>query len=130
MNYQMPHFRVLQEGPYSYALEANYHFTQELEVPGIQTHEFLDASGQAVVAHKGYAWDGPSGPVFHTISWVRGSLVHDIYYQMMRLGWLPRSFRSRADAIMYDLVREDGMPWWRAWYSWAAVRLFGWRYVR
>ena len=34
--------------------------------------------------NKGYAWDGPSGPTIDTKSFMRGSLVHDALYQLMR----------------------------------------------
>ncbi len=34
---------------------------------------------------KGYAWDGPSGPTFDTLNFMRGSLVHDALYQLIRL---------------------------------------------
>ena len=42
---------------------------------------------------RGYAWDGPSGPALDTSDLMRGSLVHDALYQLMREE-LPR--RDRA----------------------------------
>lgn len=71
-----------------------------------------------------YAWDGASGAV-DTMSFTRGSLIHDVLYQMIAVGELPRSWIKVADAELYRIVREDGMPRWRAWYVWAAVRAGG-----
>lgn len=73
----------------------------------------------------GYAWDGPSGPTFDTEDAMRGSLIHDALYQAMRTCQLNGSYRKFADDLFYRTCREDGMPWLRAWYFWAAVRVFG-----
>lgn len=74
----------------------------------------------------GYAWDGPSGPTFDTPSFLRGSLVHDVLYQLMRLGLLDTdSWREVADLELRRMCREDGMSAVRAWYVYQAVRIFG-----
>ena len=73
----------------------------------------------------GYAWDGPSGPTYDSKDSMRGSLVHDALYQLIRLGHLGPEHRQPADQLLYDICREDGMGYFRAnaWY-WA-VRMFG-----
>jgi hypothetical protein len=54
---------------------------------------------------------------------MRGSLVHDALYQLMREGFLEKNVhRSIADRLLYDLVREDGMNWFRAKYVYYAVK--------
>ena len=73
---------------------------------------------------RGYAWDGPSGPTFDTKTFMRGSLVHDCLYQMMREGLLPRSHRKYADQLLRKICLEDGMSKFRAWYVYRAVRMF------
>lgn len=78
----------------------------------------------------GYHWDGPSGPTVDTQSFMRGSLAHDAIYQLMRLKLLPVSYRKAADKLLYRICREDGMPWWRSSYVYAAVRLWGRRAAR
>lgn len=35
---------------------------------------------------RGYSWDGPSGPTIDTGTFMRGSLVHDFLYQLLREG--------------------------------------------
>jgi len=73
----------------------------------------------------GYSWDGPSGPTVDTASFMRGSLVHDALYQLMREGHLPLSLRAAADDLLQVHCREDGMSWLRAWYVRKAVGWFG-----
>ena len=43
----------------------------------------------------------------------------------MRLGLLPLKLRKRVDKLFRRMLREDGMPWFRAWYYYQAVRMFG-----
>jgi hypothetical protein len=74
---------------------------------------------------EGYAWDGPSGPTIDTLSFMRGSLVHDALYQLMREGYLDHLvYRAQADRILRELCREDGMLAIRAWWVYHGVRLF------
>lgn len=74
---------------------------------------------------QGYAWDGPSGPTIHTQSFMRGSLVHDALYQLMRLGKVDPDQRKYADALLRDICIEDGMWTFRAEYVYQSVRKFG-----
>jgi len=73
---------------------------------------------------KSYAWDGPSGPTIDTKNSLRGSLIHDGLYQLIRLGLLPESFRPIADGLLRDICREDGMSWFRSEYWYLGVRGF------
>lgn len=72
-----------------------------------------------------YIWDGPSGPAIDTKTFMRGSLVHDALYQLMREGRLDRKHRKYADQLLRKICIEDGMAKWRAWYVYHAVRMFG-----
>lgn len=78
---------------------------------------------------RGYQWDGPSGPAFDTPDFMRASLVHDALYQLMREGRLPLYHRDMADNLLWQVARADGMPWARAIWCWAAVRMFGERHA-
>jgi len=50
---------------------------------------------------KGYAWDGPSGPTIDTLNFMRGSLVHDALYQLMREDHLDsKNYREPADKLL------------------------------
>lgn len=52
---------------------------------------------------------------------LRGALAHDFIYRIQPQGWT----RKEADAMLYDLIRADGLGWWRAWKVWRGVRRFG-----
>lgn len=94
------------------------------KAPITTSYAALSATGYLAV-HRGYAWDGPSGPTFDTPNFMRGSLVHDVLYQLIRDGLLPASFRRQADDELRRICIEDGMSRFRAWYVWRAVRWFG-----
>jgi len=85
----------------------------------------LDTNGVLLV-NKGYAWDGPSGPVIDTDENMRASLVHDALYQLMRQGDLSsRSHRKEADQIFKDICIEDGVSRFRASAYYKALRKYG-----
>ncbi len=63
----------------------------------------------------GFTWDGPSGLTCDTKSSMRGSLVHDALYMLIRNGKIPGIYRDEADYILNRLCLEDGMWKWRAW---------------
>ena len=85
--------------------------------------DFIDLDKEGLLTIRaGYAWDGPSGPTFDTKSFMRGSLVHDALYQLMRGGHLPSSCREDADQELHRICREDGMNRFRAWYVLLGVR--------
>ena len=88
---------------------------------------FLSLSKDGVlIIRKAYAWDGPSGPTIDTSDFMRGSLVHDALYQLMRLSLLDdKKYRKRADEILREICLEDGMSAFRAWYVYQAVQIFG-----
>jgi hypothetical protein len=74
---------------------------------------------------NGYAWDGPSGPTIDTKNFLRGSLVHDALYQLMREAGLDKAaWRRTADEELVRFCREDGMSRVRAWWVLKAVRWF------
>jgi hypothetical protein len=84
----------------------------------------LDTKGYLVIK-KGYAWDGASGAI-DTSNFMRGALVHDALYQLMRQGSLdPQVHRKTADEWLRAVCLEDGMSRFRAWYVYVAVRFFG-----
>lgn len=85
----------------------------------------LDTNGNLVVK-KGYAWDGPSGPVIDTEENMRASLIHDALYQLMRREELKaRTYRKAADQLFKDLCKEDGVSNIRASSYYKALRRFG-----
>jgi hypothetical protein len=69
---------------------------------------YLTAKGQLGIYYS-YAWDGASGPTIDTKSSMRGSLVHDVLYQAIRLGLIPAWYKEVADKLLHDICEEDGM---------------------
>jgi hypothetical protein len=75
---------------------------------------------------KGYAWDGPSGPTIDTKNFMRGSLVHDTLYELIRLEFLDKNlYRILADRELYAICRQDGMSWVRANVVYYGLRIGG-----
>ena len=84
----------------------------------------LDTAGNLTIS-EGYAWDGPSGPTIDTLTFMRGSLVHDALYQLMREKNLDHKVhREAADRMLQKICKEDGMWSLRAWWVYHGVRLF------
>ena len=114
--------RIAYRSGYKYQLAEDYSvLTTVLQISRIKTDYIdLDEKGLLTVRH-GYAWDGPSGPAFDTPSAMRGSLCHDAFYQLMRMGLLDRVWRETADWMYRRLCIEDGMWQWRAWYHFEGI---------
>ena len=111
---------------YKYQLQQPYWTVIALkpDIPIVTEYIKLDETGLLKIA-RGYAWDGPSGPTFDTKSAMRGSLIHDALYQLMRMQELDRTkFRKRADRIFKLVLLQDGMlpPRAKIWHD--MVRLF------
>ena len=87
--------------------------------------EFIELyTGGLLIIKAGYSWDGPSGPTIDTKNFMRGSLVHDALYQLMRAGLLDMKWREQADKELKRICLEDGMCKLRAWWVYKAVRRF------
>ena len=118
---------ILYKAGYKYQLAADYTIQTD-----IKPDEFartprlrLDTDGELYIL-EGYAWDGPSGPTIDTKNFMRGSLVHDALYQLMRQGHIsPENWRKPADDLLIKICREDGMSALRAWWVYQGVRFGG-----
>lgn len=118
--------RIAYRSGYKYQLEEAYAVAIDIRpVLPINTRYIkLDITGTLTI-QEGYAWDGPSGPTFDTPTFMRGSLVHDALYQLMRERHLDRiEHRQTADRILRIMCRSDGMWPVRAWWVYWAVRIF------
>lgn len=112
---------------YKYQLAEDYELKIGITPEEDVRMEFIELSAEGdLLLRKGYAWDGPSGPAFDTRNFMRGSLVHDALYQLMRRERLSqKKWRDEADDLLRRHCREDGMSWLRAWWTYKAVRAFG-----
>lgn len=122
------HYRKLT----GYKYEVTRDYTEQINLEGLKLDSVIVSKYELLSLHpdgtllirRGYAWDGPSGPTIDTRSFMRGSLVHDALYQLIREGKLSQSFRIVADRALRKDCIEDGMWPWRAWYVYKLVRIF------
>lgn len=104
-----------------YIIQTNILPDSDIDTPYIK----LSKRGVLTIV-KGYAWDGPSGPTVDTKTFMRGSLVHDAFYQLMRNKYLDkRTCRQPADRLMQQICKQDGMNPLRAWLAYEALKLWG-----
>lgn len=116
-----------QDG-YKYQLYEDYvHYFPESfpQMPLFENDYCMSLSNDKLIIFKGYAWDGPSGPSLDTQNFMRGSLLHDCLYELMRDGVIPRSCKEAADRELQRVCIEDGMTKLRAWYVYQGVKMFG-----
>lgn len=116
---------IVYKSGYKYQLAADYVVTIDLRPPAPIDTEYIRLDGDASLwIRRGYAWDGPSGPTIDTRTFMRGSLIHDALYQLIRERHLPRAVRADADRILRDICLQDGMSRLRAWWVYQGVRRF------
>lgn len=109
---------------WKYQLETDW--THQTSIKGHPFEEdffWLENDGRLRIK-RGYCWDGPSGPTLDTKDFMRGSLVHDVLYQAIRLKLLQPFDRKAADLELDKLLKEDGMFWFRRKYVYFALRAF------
>ena len=118
---------IAYKAGYKYQLKEDCVTRIDIEPDDNVITQFLElTTGGALTIRKGYAWDGPSGPTFDTLNFMRGSLVHDALYQLMRERHLDEdTYRERADRLLQKICKEDGMSTLRAWWVYQGVHLFG-----
>ena len=111
---------------YKYWVRKPYHIKLDVIPDEAFDLDFIrmDMKGNLLV-RPGYAWDGASGPTWDTLNSMRVSLVHDILYQLIRIGKIDSKYKEYADKVLHDLCTEDGMFKWRADYWRWAVLKFG-----
>jgi len=96
---------------YKYQLAEGYEINISIRPKADIKTEFtdLDTAGNLKVK-RGYAWDGPSGPVADLEENMRASLVHDALYQLMRNKHLnARTHRRAADREFREICKADGV---------------------
>jgi hypothetical protein len=56
---------------------------------------------------------------------MRAGLIHDCGYQMIREGHIPKRYKEYFDKLFYQILIEDGMNRFRAYYYYFAVKTWG-----
>lgn len=97
---------------YKYQLVADYTINTKIKPANdvVTDYILLDSKGVLTVK-KGYAWDGTSGPVIDTDENLRASMVHDAFYQLMRMRKLKSTEHKEAsDKLFRNMCKIDGVP--------------------
>lgn len=76
------------------------------------------------IIHRGFLFSA-NFPAINTFNTRRAACVHDFFYSLMKDGYLDKSYRDHADYLLYDILREDGMPSFRAFYWLKGVQIGG-----
>ncbi len=115
---------IFQKG-FKYQLMKDYNLQINIASGGcITPFIMLNAHGLLTIK-RGYSWDGASGPTIDTKNCIRGSLVHDALYQLLRHTLVDMKHRHYIDMLFKEICIEDGMFKWRAWVWYKMVRKFG-----
>lgn len=118
---------IFYKDGYKYQLEVDYRIRLLFISETIVDMEYLKLDSNSILTIcRGYAWDGPSGLTIDTSTFMRGSLVHDALYQLMREEVIDNElYRKKCDQALRNICIEDGMNRFRAWYVYHAVRIGG-----
>ena len=119
--------QILYKKGYKYQLVEPYDSSINIKPEQPITTDYIELSEEGrLIIKKGYAWDGPSGPTVDTLNFMKGSLVHDALYQLMREKHLDKEeYRQSADRLLQKICEADGMSRLRAWWVYLGVRWAG-----
>lgn len=97
---------------YKYQLAMDYSIKTTIKPKKLVDDDFIKMTKDGwLTIIKGYAWDGPSGPVVDRTENMRASLVHDALYQLMRHKRLTaKEHKDKADLLFKKLCKQDGVP--------------------
>lgn len=117
---------ILYSAGYKYQLREDYDILIDIRPQVDLTAKYITLKTDGFLSIKdGYAWDGPSGPAIDTANFMRGSLVHDALYQLIRECLIDYDYRKYVDELLRRICIEDGMSWLRAWWVYLGVRIGG-----
>ncbi len=111
---------------YKYQLAKEYAIRVDIKSTRDIKTEYIELTNDGILTiKKGYCWDGPSGPTIDTKNFMRGSLIHDALYQLIRMKELALRYRISADDELRKICIDDGMSRIRAWWVYTALGFFG-----
>lgn len=117
---------IKYKGGYKYQLFVEYTLKVGIKPDQDIITDFIDLNKDGnLTIKKGYAWDGASFPAINTKTFMRGSLVHDALYQLIRWKRLEENMHRRlADVELRKICIEDGMWRIRTYWVYLAVITF------
>lgn len=118
--------KVYYSSGYKYQLRKDFYCQTSLRPESDIITEWVCLYKNGLMYFKhGYAWDGCSGPTWDDKTNMRGGLVHDGGYQLIRLGQIGPEYKEAFDRELQKAMIEDGAFKIRAWYYYQAVKRFG-----
>lgn len=110
---------------YKYRLYETFHIQTPITGKAFN-HKFFTLTDDGLLTiYAGYLWDGVSGPTWDTLTTMIAGLIHDAFYQAIRLGLLSLTIRDLIDLFFHTTMLKEGVWASRAWYFYQAVRTFG-----
>ena len=81
--------KIRYKDGYKYQLVQDYEVRIEITGHNVKSDFIELTSDGRLKIKKYYCWDGPSGITVDTKNFMRGSLIHDALYQLMRESYSP-----------------------------------------
>lgn len=111
---------------YKYQLAADFTTQTSITAGRDIKIEFIELTATGLLTGKsGYAWDGASGIAIDTKTIMRGSLVHDMLFQLLRMGLLDPVWFKPANEELRKVCIKAGMWKIRAGWVYNAVQKLG-----
>jgi len=107
MKYTKVTYKYKLHRPETFILGASFTFQRNIAT------KYIDLRGGVLKVATDYCWDGPSGPTIDTKNTMRGSLCHDVLYQLIRLKVISFSLWEDADEELLNILEDEGMSWVR-----------------
>lgn len=112
-----------------YRLDQNFTIDTPLLGYTVVRKYFSLSTVGTLVIQAGYQSDGPSGPTIDTRNTMVPAFVHDVLYEMMREGDLPRAEKGKVDNLFKEMLKARGVGRIRYALWWLAVSVAGRRSV-
>jgi hypothetical protein len=102
-------YRKLQGYKYELLSRVQYPVSlPDIDNKGFLSFGYIIIKAGILTVSSGYAWDGASGPTWDDKTNMRGSLIHDALYQLIREGLLEPHHRKYADQLLRMICIADG----------------------
>jgi len=110
---------------YKYRLAETFIVHTPVKNKGFRHKFFILKDSGLLVINAGYLWDGVSGPTWDTKTTMIAGLIHDAFYQAIRLKLITLTVRDTVDLFFHTTMLKEGAWLIRAWYFYQAVKNFG-----
>lgn len=127
MRFDKVKFRLHEDISFTLPFRFSELETGEVRWSKLKLVSLVQTSSCSILAlHKGFSWDGVSGPIPNRGAYV-ASAVHDGFYSLLRSGVIPWRYREEADRLFRQLYAG---PRWLGWLALQTLLLFGRRALR